>query len=206
MNLARRCGTVNAPSVALDNKIKSKVMAGLEHCEELMPIKIMAAIIHPLFQKKQRMVMSGLCTDEQYEAGWEELLDRLSGYYERSENAPQPRKKAGNKWDQFNDGGDLQTSARRKAEEELKRYKGWSAGNFLPDMAPTKVLGGIDNFGQPNEPVYAFGKVTNRGDNLQSGRNHADYIDGSGYYNLPISSLAIIGANSHLLKPWETGN
>ena len=52
MNLARRCGTVNAPSVALDNKIKSKVMADLEHCEELMPIKIMAAIIQPLFQNK----------------------------------------------------------------------------------------------------------------------------------------------------------
>ena len=52
-------------------------------------------------------------------------------------------------------------------------------------MAPTKVLGGIDNFGQPKEPIYAFGKVTDRGDNLQSGRNHADYIDGSGYYDLP---------------------
>ena len=138
MNLVRRCGTVSAPSEALNNKIKSKVMAGLEHCEELMPIKIMAAIIHPLFQNKQCMVMSGLCTDEQYETGWEELLDRLSRYYERSENAPQPRKKAGNKWDQFNDGGDLQSSARRKAEEELKDIRGGLRVTFCPIWHPQR--------------------------------------------------------------------
>ena len=44
-------------------------------------MKIMCALLHPLYQTKASMIEGGLCTEEQYMARKEELLDRLSRYY-----------------------------------------------------------------------------------------------------------------------------
>ena len=43
------------------------------------------------------------------------------------------------------------------------------------------MFGAIDENGRPKEPVYAFGPIMERGMNLLSGRNHADYVDNDGY-------------------------
>ena len=57
-------------------------------------------------------------------------------------------------------------------------------------MKPLKVLGAIKKDAQPCNPVYAIGKVLERGANLpgendkKSSKDHTDYIDDSGQYNV----------------------
>ena len=46
-------------------------------------MKIMGAILNPIFHTKLRMIDTHMCTAEQFEAGKEELLDRMERYYER---------------------------------------------------------------------------------------------------------------------------
>ena len=70
------------------------------------------------------------------------------------------------------------------AEEEYKLFCAYNHSQYLPEMEPVKVLGAIDDQGNPQEPVLAFGPVNKRGATLPSGKNHADYIDKSGYYDL----------------------
>ena len=45
-------------------------------------MKIMGAILNPIFHTKLRMIDAHMCTAEQFEAGKEELLDRMERYYE----------------------------------------------------------------------------------------------------------------------------
>jgi hypothetical protein len=55
------------------------LMAGLSHCKKLPDMKIMGALIHPLFQSKQlRVIDAGLCTRSQYDAGYDELIDHMA--------------------------------------------------------------------------------------------------------------------------------
>ena len=46
------------------------------------------------------------------------------------------------------------------------------------------VLGAIDEYGQPRTPIISLGPVLKRGIDLPSGKNHADYIDKKGVYNI----------------------
>ncbi|KAL7474787.1 hypothetical protein ACHAW6_000739 [Cyclotella cf. meneghiniana] len=49
-------------------------------------------------------------------------------------------------------------------------------------MKPIKVLGAIDDVGDPRETVYEIGLVIKLGKNLNNrSRNHADYVDERGY-------------------------
>ena len=52
------------------------------------------------------------------------------------------------------------------------------------DGAPLVVLGARDEGGQPREPIYAFGPVIEKGENLPGGRNLADYVDHKGHFDL----------------------
>ena len=52
------------------------------------------------------------------------------------------------------------------AERELAMYETWNNGEYQPMMKASKVLGSSNEDGQPCEPVYAIGKVTERGANL----------------------------------------
>ena len=40
-----------------------------------------------------------------------------------------------------------------------------------------------DNEGRRKETAYMMGKVVERGRNLKTGMNHADYVVGDGYYD-----------------------
>ena len=63
------------------------------------------------------------------------------------------------------------------AARELQLYISYNDVKFLPVMEPLKVLGAIDENGQPKERIYAFGPVTERGLNLpgKGKRNHGLY-------------------------------
>ena len=67
---------------------------------------------------------------------------------------------------------------------ELDRFERCNDGKYFPQMNPLKVLGAIDDEGQLKEPVYAIGTVTQRGSNVMHGKNHADYFDFQGLYNV----------------------
>jgi hypothetical protein len=46
----------------------------LKDCATLNVMKIMGAIVNPLFKNKKHMMDAGLCTELQYEAGKAELI------------------------------------------------------------------------------------------------------------------------------------
>ena len=51
-------------------------------------------------------------------------------------------------------------------------------------MEPVRVVGTVDSEDQVKEPVYAFGKVTVRGMDInKKGLNHADYVNRIDMYN-----------------------
>ena len=64
-----------------------KIMAaGLVDSPELLDMKIMGAIMNPLFQCNAGMVEAGTCTWKQFEAKKEMLVDRMTHYYDRTES------------------------------------------------------------------------------------------------------------------------
>jgi hypothetical protein len=116
---------------------------------------IMGAILNPMFQNKVRMVKSGMCTEEQYEAGKVEIMDRMERYYERQivvDSDSGVEESGGNEWDiLLPDTGE--DSPGKKAAMELDKYFRWTHGVYQPKMEPVKVLGAIDVNGQPQKPV-----------------------------------------------------
>ena len=185
LNFVKRVNTLQGRSDReLDLRIGSSIMSGLEHVPMLTPLKAMGAILNPLLQNGARMVDAGVMTQEQYDVGLEELLDRMTRYHERhQEEVAAARSQKTNKWSILHNPATT-SSARKKAEAEFQRYLAFNDIQYLPEMKPNKVLGAIDDHGQPKEPVYCIGPVTERGSLLPSGRNHADYIDKTGYYDL----------------------
>ena len=128
-----------------------------------------------------------LHTDEQYEAGKEELITRLTRYYDsqskNSNAAVSPTR--GNiatesEWsDDDNDDVVLIVSASvKKATAELEKYQQWNKSRFLPEMKKVKCLGAFDDDGhRQREPILHLGPVTKKNLDLPSGHNHAEYIN-----------------------------
>ena len=80
--------------------LEQELMAGLRETSKLDVFQMMGAIVHPLMQNDDRMIDADMCTREQYNEGREDLLDRMSNFYERvSENVTTAKPKAVNKWD-----------------------------------------------------------------------------------------------------------
>ncbi|KAL7523843.1 hypothetical protein ACHAXR_000358, partial [Thalassiosira sp. AJA248-18] len=170
--------------------------AQLKDCATLNIMKIMGAIVNPLFQKKKRMVAAGLCTDEQYEAGKAELLRRITRVYDRIDGSKDvihttASAKTKNEWssseDEEADPVSVVTQSSKKAEKELDLYLSYVKSMYQPEMElePTKTLGAYDDDGQPRAtPIYAIGKVTKKGSNLPSRFNLADYVDRKGRFDL----------------------
>ena len=51
-------------------------------------------------------------------------------------------------------------------------------------MNPLKVIGAIDDEGKLKETIYVIGSVTQRGANVMHVKNHDDYVDYRGFYNI----------------------
>ena len=101
MGFFERMTTVRGPtSVELDTMLEQELMAGLRETSKLDVFQMMGAIVHPLMQNDDRLIDADMCTREQYNEGREDLLDRMSNFYERvSENVTTAKPKAVNKWD-----------------------------------------------------------------------------------------------------------
>ena len=176
-------------SEVMDGDINQEtLMAGLIDCDSIPEMKIMGALMNPLLQNDCRMVAAGMCTWSQVEAGKEMLLDRVSRYYERQSTvvtAPdEDMVEKTNKWSKLKHPTNITTGPSQLALNEFKLWERYNDVKYLPVMKPYKTLGAITRMGQPQEPVYFIGPVTEKGVNLPGPgkRNHADYVDKSGYY------------------------
>jgi len=161
-------------------------------CAKISDMKIIGAILNPIFHSKLQMVAAGMCTEKQYETGKVELLDRMERYYERQleidsdpdGEVPAPT----SKWDTIIYNSNLQDddSPTTKADKEFKKFSRFKQGMYQPKMEPKKILGAINKEGQPKEPVYELGPVMagGRRKDLPSKCNHADYISGNGHYDI----------------------
>ena len=195
LRLFERVKTFNKTSTAeLDADVKASFMAGLVEAEELHEIKIVGALLNPLYQNEARMIAGGLCTKPQYDAGLEELLDRLARHYERK---ARPQTDVGdtiyvNEWERpglF----DRRKTPRKEAEDEYAKYLSFMKAARLPrEMEAVRVLGAFTDDGDPRpNPVYVIGRVIEPGDTFivtkdNSNRkcNHANFIDKTGHYDL----------------------
>ena len=71
------------------------------------------------------------------------------------------------------------------AKAEYNHYLTYMKSCHLPAMKASKVLGAFTVDGDPREkPVYSIGAVVERGTDLPSGHNHAEYVDHSGHYDI----------------------
>ena len=175
-----------------DNNTTLSLKTGLIDSSKISDMKIMGAILNPLFQSELRMTAAGMCTEEQYKAGEIELLDRLERFHERQleidsdSDLEDPEQNC--KWDTmvYNSNRQDEESPIEKAEKEFKKYLRFKQGVYQPKMEPKKVLGAIDKDGQPKEPVYGLGPVLagGRGKDLPSKRNLADYVTGNGDFDI----------------------
>jgi hypothetical protein len=68
--------------IKYDTDISAPMMANHSHRKKIPDMKIMGALIHPLFQSKPRMIDARLCTRSQYDAGYDELIDRTAQHIE----------------------------------------------------------------------------------------------------------------------------
>ena len=135
----------NDDDVARD--LSEGLLEGLRDCEKLNVIKIMGAILHPLFQNKKRMVASGICKALQYDAGRKELINQVCRVYDRlsstdSVHLPAPIEHALNQWssDEYEEDVLYVSPNNTLAEEELAKYESYNKYRFQPQLNPTKTL------------------------------------------------------------------
>ena len=184
----RTCATKNE-GLEQDKDTSADLLVGLKDADCLSKTKMMGALLHPLFNSKKRMLAAGLCTDSQYDAGLVELLELVTDYYTRLEgndNVIVLCNDDGGEWDDdIDESADVVSPAARKASDEWKKYCTiYKHSSVLPEVKPHIVLGGIDKNGQPRKPIIAIGPVVKCGKNLPSGRNHGDYVNGEGSYDI----------------------
>ena len=184
-----------------DTDVDTDLLQGLVQSARIPDTLIMGAIVHPLFQSKLRMVAAGLCTGEQYDNGMVELVERVARIIEMesagsiaaittgsSSGSSSSDIDTPSKFSRHDTGDavNAKSSATVDAEREVAKYVYWNSSKFLPtiDSMAKKELGALDENGQPKEAVISIGKVEARGENLPSGKNHADYINGKGHYDV----------------------
>jgi len=192
MGFAKRLKTVSGvKSVDLDGVVSASLMAGLEVSSTLGDYKILGAIINPLLQCEERMIDAGICTQEQFDNGKDDFLERMTKFYERKSETVDIQDVNGspvrtNKHSKLQASCvDSSSSPQQQAKDEFALFQQYNDIAYLPEMKPVKVLGSIDDAGDPKEPVYEIGPVKRKGKNLDNKkRNHADYINEKGGYDI----------------------
>ena len=166
MGFAKRLKTVSGvKSVDLDGVISASLMAGLEVSSTLGDYKILGAIINPLLQCEERMIDAGIGTQEQFDNGKDHLLEQMTRFYERKNETVDIQDVNGspvrtNKYSKLQSGCvDSSSSPQQQAKDEFALFQQYNDIAYLPEMKPVKVLGSIDDAGDPKEPVYEIGPV-----------------------------------------------
>ena len=62
----------------LDKNVDPGMMSGITDGNKFPDVKIMGAIVHPIFEIKLGKVDTGLCTETQYKGGHSDFLDKMA--------------------------------------------------------------------------------------------------------------------------------
>ena len=71
-----------------DKYVDSGMMAILTGDDKFQDVNIMGVIVDPLFQSNLMMIAVGLCTENKYEVGCSDFLDRMACYFEVRDEYP----------------------------------------------------------------------------------------------------------------------
>ena len=182
--MTRSQGMSKQIAAEIDMDITSSINSGLQRASKLADVMIMGGILHPQFQGRQRMIAAGLRSGEQYEAGISDLEDRMTCWYESNDNKPRELEEP-QAFHEYDEVDQVKSSPHDKlAEDELKSYMKYKHFKYLLEVEQKIVIGAINEYGQPRTPSIALGPVTKRGKDLPSGKNHADYINKKGVYDI----------------------
>jgi hypothetical protein len=102
MKLYQKTNTIHGtPPSQIDCNTSLPFTAGLENCTQLPDMKVMGALLNPLYQSHYQMIEAGLLTKKQYWDGKVELLDRITWYYATTRDIANQviEGTGGNKWD-----------------------------------------------------------------------------------------------------------
>ena len=183
--LFKRC---DGDDLDLDADIASPLSEGLEDMDELPLLMAVGCLCNPLMQNTTRIIKAGLMTEGQAEHAVRELLTIMEQYYEgkvgkEMTSTLTEHMEAGNEYSSAEDFRYGQETPKKKAIGEYDKYRHWCLPLYQPVMEANTVIGDVDDDGQPEKPVYVFGKVIRRGKDLPNGTNLADYVDEVGHFD-----------------------
>jgi hypothetical protein len=128
MKVFERVNTIQKKNgTDIDIDTSQPFMAGLQTSSRLPDMKVMGALLNPLYQNDLRMIDAGLLTLEQYSAGKEELIHRMSRFHSMQTkflNLADADSANTNKWDKGAAGVVLGIKSPRKKAEEEEAAKG----------------------------------------------------------------------------------
>ncbi len=164
-------------------------MIGLANAQSLPEVKIVGVLFNPLLRSETAVMKAGLCTKSQFDKGLTTLIERavfvIEGFHKVVSHPVNVENV--NNLDDVIDTECLQSPAFRIAINEWTNLLCYKQGVYQPKMKANKVLGALDEEGQPCQSVFALGPVLERGCNLPDerglpvGRNLADFIDKTGH-------------------------
>ena len=184
LGLRFRNNTIHGKSQEYDTDCSASVYEALLEVPRLHELQIMGALVNPLYQCRAKMIDAGLCTKEQYEAGKTELIRRMSAYYAKDLDASDGGLLQLDQYDRVDLKWSDANAPKKRAEEEFDTFQKWIVFGAQPKMEPLWVLGAVGPSGQPTNPIYSFGRVTEKGSDYRSGSNLADFIDDQGHFDL----------------------
>jgi hypothetical protein len=178
---------VRASNHEIDKDLRRGIMSGLVDVAKLPEIKIMGAIVNPLFQSKSRMILAGLCTAEQYDNGFAVLIDRMTRLYEGNDK-PSEVLLTPHEFDEHDEVSETVrvSPSAKKAMDEWDYFITFKRRVYMPEVKPVIALGVVTEANQPKEAALIMGPVNKSGKDLPSTvvSNHANFIDKKGYYDI----------------------
>jgi hypothetical protein len=151
----------------------------------LPPAYSIATLLNPMFGLQPLIVGSGLMTQDQYRTSRKALIKRIQDILDATH--PTPTVLDDSSVDSLD--GDLPIAENenyKKAESELNAYEQYKRGKYRPTIT-TKgghYLSGFEPVEEDKTIRLWHGPVDERGRDLPSGKNLADYIDKHGRMDL----------------------
>ena len=144
---------------------------------DTLPVAMaIGTLLNPVFGIKSKIVGSGLMSPVQFIRARAALLHKMQDIIEA--RLPMEAVTEKNKYDSEDEElPDRENVSHKRAEDELKEFERFKKKRYHPTFSTkARVLSGTLEDGEKEYTVY-FGAVKERGDNLPSGKNLADYFD-----------------------------
>ena len=153
------------------------------NANRLPPAHTRTTILNPMFGLKPVIVGSTLMTKVQYNYAREDIVRTIQTELDsKSEVVVLATNDAESEDSLDGEFVDEENDNRRAAEREMSRFEKFKMQRFIPKLELGRCLENEDSKGRYIK--LGIGPVKQRGENLPSGNNIADYIDQKGRMNL----------------------